>query len=129
MFVSILDQADVFHTVEERRLHRFFWGLLLQSASENYSAFDCNATTPDYGAILNGDPEAMEEAFLWVSEKPFARGQDLLKHLSEKSLSSFQMHSRYALSRFFACLAWYLPDDLQCVAQEQKRIHSRLEEM
>ena len=27
MFVSILDQADVFHTVEERRLHRFFRGL------------------------------------------------------------------------------------------------------
>ena len=78
---------------------------------------------------MNGDPEAMEEAFLWVSEKPFARGQDLLKHLSEKNLSSFQMHSRHALSRFFAYLAWYLPDDLQCVAQEKKRIYSRLEEM
>ena len=132
VFLSLLPsrfQNEVYKLPSGKKLMDKFEVPLLQSASENYSAFDCNATTPDYGAILNGDPEAMEEAFLWVSEKPFARGQDLLKHLSEKNLSSFQMHSRHALSRFFAYLAWYLPDDLQCVAQEKKRIYSRLEEM
>lgn len=89
---------------------------------------ELSAVKPEYKDIISGNPDAMETALLWIFEHPEIRGQELLDNLSEKALSSVDKENRYILSCFFGTLAWYLPCELQHVAQARKRFLSRLED-